>query len=118
MNDLIGSLTTAVSLAARMREISANIRDAEFKNLLADLSLQLADAKLKMADLIEHNRVLSERVRELEHADGEPCPKCRKRTWELQGSHPDRLFGVAGGVRRTYKCSSCKHAEEELVVPT
>lgn len=117
MTDLIASLSTALSLTSRLREISANIRDAEFKNLLADLSLQLADMKLKLADVMEQNRVLTERVRELEQADGEPCPKCRKRSWELQGSRPDPLFGQLGGTRRSYKCSSCGHAEETLITP-
>lgn len=118
MIDLMTTMSTALSLTARLREISANIRDAEFKNLLADLSLQLADMKLKMADVMDQNRVLAERVRELEQAEGEPCPKCRKRTWELHGSRADPIFGVAGGVRRTYKCLSCGYTEEKLITPS
>ena len=91
MADLIASLSTALSLASRLREISANIRDAEFKNLLADLTLQLADVKMQMAEVMEQNRLLTARVRELEQADGEPCPKCRKRTWDLEASRPDPI---------------------------
>lgn len=117
MADLITPLSTALSLASRLREISANIRDAEFKNLLADLNLQLADAKMQMADLMEQNRLLVQRVRELEQAECESCPKCRKRTWELQGSRPDPMFGQLGGMRRTYKCSSCGFSEETLLTP-
>ncbi|MCV3263343.1 hypothetical protein OGZ01_11815 [Vibrio harveyi] len=51
MADLLSSVSTAISLATRLREIGKNIEDAEFKNILADLSLELADSKLKMADL-------------------------------------------------------------------
>ena len=51
MSDLMSTMSTAISLAGRLREISKNIEDAEFKNILADLSLELADAKLAMADI-------------------------------------------------------------------
>ena len=53
MGDLISSLTTAISLAQRLNEISKHIQNAEFKNLLADLNLELADTKLKLANIIE-----------------------------------------------------------------
>jgi len=35
-----------------------------------------------MADLLEQQRLLIERVRELEQVEGEPCPKYRQRTWD------------------------------------
>lgn len=55
MADIISGMSTAITLATRLREISKNIGDAEFKNILADLSLELADAKMKIADLISQN---------------------------------------------------------------
>jgi hypothetical protein len=65
------------------------------------------------------NRVseLEARVRELERAEGEPCPRCGKRTWVVASSQPDPLFGQVGGVRRTYKCSECQFTETTLVTP-
>jgi hypothetical protein len=48
----ITAITNAISLLTRLKTISANIRDAEFKNVLADLSLELADVKIKMAGLM------------------------------------------------------------------
>ena len=51
ISDLMSTMTTVISLARRLREISKNIEDAAFKNILADLSLELADAKLAMADI-------------------------------------------------------------------
>ena len=36
--DIISSIGQAIDLAKRLREISKNIAEAEFKNLLADLS--------------------------------------------------------------------------------
>lgn len=51
--DLISTISTSIGLTQRLREISKNIADAEFKNLLADLSSELADAKLEAASLKE-----------------------------------------------------------------
>ena len=48
MGDIVTTISTAISLTSRLKEISENIRDAEFKNLLADLTLELADAKIKL----------------------------------------------------------------------
>ena len=52
-------------MVRRLREISKNVAEAEFKNLLADLSSELADVKIeaaalkeKIATLQEENRVL------------------------------------------------------------
>jgi hypothetical protein len=63
--DIISSIGTAITLVQRLREISKNINEAEFKNVLADLSCELADLKLEaaalkeqMAHLREENRVL------------------------------------------------------------
>ena len=68
----IVSLNQAIALAQRLREVSKNIADAEFKNLLADLYSQLGDAKLEAANvkaelaaLMEENTELR-RVRETE----------------------------------------------------
>ncbi|MBE3752988.1 hypothetical protein HJ186_23040 [Vibrio parahaemolyticus] len=58
MSDVLGSIGQAISLAKRLREISKNIEDAEFKNLLADLNLELADTKLALADVMEQNSQL------------------------------------------------------------
>ena len=65
------------------------------------------------------NRVLEleARVKELESAEGEPCPRCRKKSWVVETSAPDRTFGDLGGVRRTYKCAECGLTESLLVTP-
>ncbi|MGX9523077.1 hypothetical protein ACWX0P_30640 [Vibrio mediterranei] len=47
MADLLSSVSTPISLTTRLREIGKNIEDVEFKNILADLSIELADSKLK-----------------------------------------------------------------------
>jgi hypothetical protein len=58
--DIITTISTSITLAKRLREISKNIEDAEFKNLLADLSSELADLKLEAASLKERLAALQE----------------------------------------------------------
>jgi DNA repair exonuclease SbcCD ATPase subunit len=117
MSDLISTVSTAISLTKRLREINENIKNAEFTNILADLSLELAEVKLKMASLIEEKGELQKKIRELESIEGDPCPKCKKNGWQLEKSVKDSVFGDLGGIRRTYVCSYCGFSEEELVTP-
>lgn len=58
--DIIKTISTSISIAQRLCEISRNIADAEFKNLLADLSGELADIKLEAAALKERVAALQE----------------------------------------------------------
>lgn len=78
----------------------------------AALSIQEDNTQLR-------NRVLEleARVKELESADGEPCPRCRKKSWVVEMSEPDPTFGRLGGVRRTYKCTECGLSESTIVTP-
>ncbi len=117
LNDIVTTISTAILLVSRLKEISENIKDAEFKNLLADLSLELANAKLKIASLIEENTELKSKLRVIENTEGEPCPKCHKRGWHLEESKPDKIFGDLGGMRRLYKCSICGFSEGKLETP-
>jgi hypothetical protein len=117
MADLVTSVSTALSIASRLKKISENVKNAEFKNLLADLSLELADLKMKLADVLEENVKLHEKIKELQNIEGEPCPKCHKRGWQLKSSRPDSLLGQLGGIRRTYECSFCGFSEDKLVTP-
>ncbi|HAD05237.1 MAG: hypothetical protein A2091_03640 [Desulfuromonadales bacterium GWD2_61_12] len=115
MADIISTVSTAITLAARLREISKNIENAEFKNLLADLSLELAEAKLKFADLIAENAGLKEKIHSLTSATGERCPKCNNRTFEIISSKPHPIFGEVGSKEREYKCSGCGFSESKLI---
>lgn len=51
--DIISTVNNSITLVKRLRVISKNISDAEFSNLLADLSLELAGVKLESASLKE-----------------------------------------------------------------
>lgn len=61
--DIISTISNSISLVKRLREISKNIEEVEFKNLLADLASELADVKLEAADLKEKLSTLQDEVR-------------------------------------------------------
>lgn len=61
--DIVSTISASLSLVQRLREISKNIAEAEFKNLLADLSGELADATLEAAALKEQVASLQEENR-------------------------------------------------------
>ena len=63
--DIITSVSQSLTLVQRLREISKNIAEAEFKNLLADLSSELADVKIEAAALKERVAALQEENRVL-----------------------------------------------------
>lgn len=113
----ITAIANAISLLTRLKQASENIRNAEFKSLLADLSLELAEVKMKMAGLMNENLELQNKIKELENVEGNPCPRCHKRGWQIESSERDEVYGIIGGIRRTYKCSFCGFSEEELIKP-
>jgi hypothetical protein len=85
--DLITNINHAISLVTRLREISKNIAEAEFRNLLADLSNELGDAKLEIAALKEQSARLSEENRELKAAalENKQEPKLKWGCYQFEG---------------------------------
>lgn len=79
--DIITTISTSITLAKRLREISKNIEDAEFKNLLADLSSELADLKLEAAALKEKIAELQEENSLLKHTASPTDEKPSGRRW-------------------------------------
>ena len=83
------------------------------------MELRQAALTIQEDNIQLRNRVLEleARIKELEGADGEPCPRCRKKSWIVEKSEPDPRFGRLGGVRRTYKCTECGLSESTIVTP-
>jgi len=117
MPEVLAVLTSAITTAKKLKEISDKIKDADLRNLIGDLTLELAEIKTQLADMISENSRLNAKIRDLESVDGDPCPKCRRRTYQLESSHPDPMTGALGGVRRTYECSACGFTESTLLTP-
>ncbi len=90
--DFVASLSHTVSLVKRLREISKNIEEAEFKNLLADLANELADLKLEAITLKETIAALREENATLK-AQQEPQEKPIGTKWGCyQFEGEDGLF--------------------------
>ena len=70
MVELLPTLSTALTLANKLREIGDNLKHAELKELIGDLKLQLADLKIGTADLIEENDSLKRQLASIQNADG------------------------------------------------
>jgi hypothetical protein len=115
MVDIISSISTAIAIAKKLKVVGDKVKDADFKNLLADLNLELAEIKTQLADVTQENSQLKFKILQLESTEGERCPKCLKRGWRLDSSNPDRIFGEVGGIRRIYKCSLCGFSEDKLI---
>ena len=45
--DLLGSVNSTISILGSLKSASKNIEDADFKSLLADLSLEISELKLQ-----------------------------------------------------------------------
>jgi hypothetical protein len=110
-------LSNALKALDSLREQSKGSRDSTLKENISNLYDTLLDMKAAVLRVEEENAELKGRIRELESSEGDPCPKCRKRGWQLESSAPDRTFGGVGGIRRVYKCSLCGFSEQKLVIP-
>lgn len=117
LSDIQNAVTTSITIAKKLREVSERMKDAEVKLLIADLSIELANVKQNLAELLQENTDLREKLRAAETAEGDPCPRCRKRTWSLTSSKPSRRMGDMGVLDRTYTCSSCNFTETYTVAP-
>lgn len=51
MVDLVASISSAVDIAKKLRELGKKVSEADFKMMLAELTDALADAKLEAANL-------------------------------------------------------------------
>lgn len=84
--DIITTISTSITLAKRLRDISKNIEDAEFRNLLADLSSELADLKLEAASLKERIAELQEENVLLKQTAGPADERPSGRKWAATNS--------------------------------
>jgi hypothetical protein len=93
--DVLAGINRSIGLVQRLREISKNVSEAKFKNLLADLSNELADAKLKMATLKEQLAAQAEEIRELKRTapDAKTRPSMKWGCYQFEGE--DALYCTA-----------------------
>ncbi len=112
MSDLLPGISRAVALATRLRVISELGRDAEFKQLVADLLLELAEVQLKLDELLNENAALKGQLQSQSNPKGERCPRCFEFGWRVTNSRP---HGQLGGLVQTYSCGKCGLKEEVVL---
>jgi hypothetical protein len=85
--DLVTTINHSIALVTRLREISKNISEAEFRNVLADLSNELGDAKLEIAALKEQLARVNEEYRQLKAAvpEKKQKPKLKWGCYQFEG---------------------------------
>jgi hypothetical protein len=111
-SDLLPAISRAVTLATRLRVISDRGRDAEFKGIVADLLLELAEVQLKIDELLNENAGLKGQMQSHATPEGERCPRCFESGWRVTKS---RAHGQLGGMVHTYSCAKCGLKEEVVV---
>jgi hypothetical protein len=86
--------------------------DAQFKQLVADLLLELAEVQLKLDELMKENAALKGQLQSHSNPQGERCPRCFEFGWQVTSSRP---HGQLGGMVQTYGCAKCGLKEEVVV---
>jgi len=69
--------------------IEAQEKIMQLRQSALDLQEENIELRNKITDL-------EAKLREAESADGDLCPRCRKRTYYVESSEPDRIFGDLG----------------------
>ena len=104
--DVVASIQGAIEIVGKLRALSKTVENADFKMLLADLSGELADAKLSVAELkiqlaaaLDVNRNLTEQI--------------ERRTVETP-IITDGVYTFAG--REGHFCTACYDSKNQLAL--
>lgn len=121
MADIFTSLTTALGLSRQLVEIASLAKDAKAKTIAADLQLQLAEVKIRLAGLLEENQRLSSELKAAKSSvsemqligdlyykpdgDGPYCTACFDGKRQLIRVSP---MSIAFHAIAKFKCNVCK----------
>lgn len=106
----IPSYATIKKLAKSGLTLEAREQIMELREAAVERQAEVVELKLRLS-------ALELEIRDLESLEGDPCPKCSKRSFELISSDPDPTFGDLGGIVRTYTCSECGFSEPKFLGP-
>jgi uncharacterized protein with PIN domain len=117
MTDLIQKVSNAINLVTRLRTISEKTRDSEFKGLVANVLLELAEIQLKLDEILNENITLKGQLDAKSNPQGERCPRCQELGWKVTSSRPQKSLGQSPRILQTYSCPKCGLKEEVVVAP-
>ncbi len=69
MTELITGITTAITMVKSLKDFDKKFKDAEYKNIIADLTIELAEIKIKVSDLMEENNELRNTIKEIKNKE-------------------------------------------------
>jgi hypothetical protein len=107
----------AIKLADKLSTIGESLDHLELRDVITDLRSQLAGVREEMLRLARENDSLKRDLAALSNADGDPCPRCRKRTYHIERSEAHPVFGELGTLLRTYLCDACQFSEQVTIDP-
>jgi hypothetical protein len=113
MPELISSIGSAFKILKSLNDLNEKLKSAELRGLIGDLSIELAEVKIRLAEVMNENTQLKSNARASASPSFGPCPQCSKRTWKVVATRPDYDFGSMGVSIRTYKCSECGFSEQK-----
>lgn len=101
MADIYTSISTATKIVKRLHEINNNIKNAEFSNLLAELTLELAETRNRLSGFVIENAELKEQIFELKNKN-----KTNDKFVDFSGVSFKRK--PSGGFENSVYCPTCK----------
>ncbi len=107
MVDVGNAIGTAVSITKRLFEIATFVKDAEAKLLIAELTMELANVKTDVAELVDKNRELAAEVKDLK--------QLRTIRGQLRLEN-NMLFRVDGETRSGPYCVRCEASERMVAM--
>lgn len=105
--DPVTTIDHAITLARRLRDISKNVAEAEFKNVLADLANELAEAKLEIVSLKEQLGAKTEELRLARLPSSAPVEKPTMKWGAYEFAGEDGLF-----------CTACYDTKQQKIRTT
>lgn len=115
MVDVVSSVSSALQLAARLREESLGLENTEIRNLLAELSAELETVRRSIAAILSEKAEAGLRLQPGPGEACERCPDCGNFTLGMVAWRPHPIFGDIGGTDREYRCSACGFMESRYV---
>lgn len=120
MPDVIASISAAIALSRQLVDLNAKVKNAEFQSILSDLQLQLAEVKIRLADVLQERddlkrklqakdelpevRVVGDVYYTTEH-EGPYCTSCYDANERLIRVTP---MGGPFQLHAKYRCNMCK----------
>jgi hypothetical protein len=109
MAGMFVTIGAAIDLCKKAGEAALKVRDAELKNLIGDLSLNLAHLKTQLADMQEENLRLKKELQEkAASANAQPNLELRDSAYYFKGPQDDRPAGPY--------CTRCFDVDKTLVL--